>query len=1197
MLKKIAPFFLFSILLLALIGLAKLALQSNLSDQEGIIKFEEVLLEKQKAIKLRLDELVTIDRQGALSEHAEGFFNLKKSDQFSFYIYHNDELFYWSDNGVEVVDKQLNPGLNRLGNGYYWLEELIVDQSKYLGLIQLREEYWHENKYLKNRFTSEFRNSGFSGISSNPLENAQSIKIDNKQEFYLIPQNQINVFGENSTLAYAFFLLLLLATYGLIPYLVFQKRKSALLQLGLIAIFFLIYSFFSDSENIDHSFFQEQGISFFSFLTTPAHLLMLSLSGFLLFLSLKKFEYRSPISKNLISYFQLYFSFFLSLGLIQLIEKVVQLGKTPLHFQDLFSLNLNSYAYWFAFALLMLTAINILDSGAKQAQKKKPLAKVLITLVYLIMASYFYFTFGSDLLSLWLFPILLLYFFIEKFQIKAWSLMLLLSYLAAIQAMDIESALQEKEERVRVEKIKLLSEEKDLLTEHLFSEIQENIYKDSLNFSLLKRHDPINSEEYNDYLLETYFGDYLSRYDTRITVCRQNDSLIIDGQGQRVACVDYFFEKIKYEGDVISSTNLFQLQNLAGRIDYLAQLEFDIDSQLVSVFVEMSSNSFNQNEGYPELLIAENSLEGSIDLNNYSYAVYNKKNLVFRSGSFNYSTYPRIGELDEQSLYRYEYSGFDHLAYKKDRETIIVLSKKLYGFSDFLSALTYLLLFLTAIQLLFSFISPNLSFRILIDLQDFSARFQLFLVGSLMTALILFGLASVYYIQKQYQEKNFKQLSEKIRSVNIELEGKIGGLSTIDSTDVDYVSNYLVKFSNVFYSDINLYDKTGKLIASSRKEMYDKQLKSQQIHPLAFKGLVNDQKAEWIQEEHIGALGFISAYIPFRNIDNKVIAYLNLPYFAKQGELENEISSFMVSTITIYLGIFILSLFLAVILINQLSRPLVLIRKQISKVRLGSEIHLINWKGKDEIGTLVQEYNRMLIELAESAERLAQSEREGAWREMAKQVAHEIKNPLTPMKLSIQYLQKASEQGAEDIKERILSTSETLVEQIDSLSNIANEFSNFAKMPAKKYQEIDLIPLVQLAIDLFKNTENIVIKLETKLEEAFVYADKDQILRILNNLTKNSIQARDDDKALKILFTLSEHEGQWCLLIEDNGIGVPVDMRNNIFEPNFTTKSSGTGLGLAISKSIMEEMNGSIAILPSEKGATFELIFKKYLKT
>jgi nitrogen fixation/metabolism regulation signal transduction histidine kinase len=241
-------------------------------------------------------------------------------------------------------------------------------------------------------------------------------------------------------------------------------------------------------------------------------------------------------------------------------------------------------------------------------------------------------------------------------------------------------------------------------------------------------------------------------------------------------------------------------------------------------------------------------------------------------------------------------------------------------------------------------------------------------------------------------------------------------------------------------------------------------------------------------------------------------------------------------------------------------------------MRLGKTNEKIEYSQKDEIGQLVHEYNRMVDELAESASRLAQSERESAWREMARQVAHEIKNPLTPMKLSVQHLQRTLKESAD--KAMIDRITETLIQQIDSLSNIATAFSNFAKMPEAQPTRVDLKQVIEQVIDLYDDEGNIFLNADEN--DYPVFADRDQLSGVFSNLLKNAFQSVPGERRPRIEIFLRREGGRIITEIADNGSGIPEDQKDKIFIPNFTTKSSGMGLGLAIARNVVEEAQGTI---------------------
>lgn len=373
-------------------------------------------------------------------------------------------------------------------------------------------------------------------------------------------------------------------------------------------------------------------------------------------------------------------------------------------------------------------------------------------------------------------------------------------------------------------------------------------------------------------------------------------------------------------------------------------------------------------------------------------------------------------------------------------------------------------------------------------------------------------------------------------------------------------------------------------MGSSEDGIFKKGVISEKMDAVAFRKLSIMNEPEFIQDqERIGNLIYKSAYVPLKvrtELGEKTVAFLGIPYYSNKSNQRNDVSIFMSTLLNVYVFLLLIAVGIAIAVANSITKPLSKIGDKLKDVKIGKRNEPIEWTSKDELGTLIDEYNSMIAKLSASAEKLAQSEREDAWREMAKQVAHEIKNPLTPMKLSIQYLQHAyyrSEQ--EDIGPMLKKVCGTLIEQIDNLAQIASEFSNFAKMPRAENQEIELNQLVQSVLDLFSNKcreLNLDLNLSMPDEQYVVYADRNHLMRVLNNLVKNAIQAIPDERKGRIQVFVFRKDERAIIKVSDNGTGISKDKRDKVFVPNFTTKSSGTGLGLAISKSIIESVNGEI---------------------
>jgi nitrogen fixation/metabolism regulation signal transduction histidine kinase len=310
-----------------------------------------------------------------------------------------------------------------------------------------------------------------------------------------------------------------------------------------------------------------------------------------------------------------------------------------------------------------------------------------------------------------------------------------------------------------------------------------------------------------------------------------------------------------------------------------------------------------------------------------------------------------------------------------------------------------------------------------------------------------------------------------------------------------------------------------------------------------------------------------------------LLGYVNLPYFSREDDLKREISTFLIAFVNIYVLFLLIGALVTYLVSNYITSPLKLLALRIGRIRIGKTNEKLVWRREDEIGKLVAEYNRMLDELTISAEKLAVSERESAWREMAQQVAHEIKNPLTPMKLGVQYLQKAWEDRAEDWDIRLKRFSDALIAQIETLSAIASEFSYFARMPEPENEMINLDDLIRNALVIYKDVSAIRITFNPSFPVKWVYADRRQLLRVFSNLLNNAIEAIEAQSGTegKILMETEIREGEHCVCISDNGKGIKAEEADKIFQPNFTTRSGGAGLGLAIVKGIVHSIGGSIS--------------------
>ena len=374
--------------------------------------------------------------------------------------------------------------------------------------------------------------------------------------------------------------------------------------------------------------------------------------------------------------------------------------------------------------------------------------------------------------------------------------------------------------------------------------------------------------------------------------------------------------------------------------------------------------------------------------------------------------------------------------------------------------------------------------------------------------------------------------------------------------------------------EINIYSQEGKLLKSS-KESFSVDQVAPPIPKYILKLVRSSIEKRFVDIKTIDGIKNRSSYSQIKDDKFKPLGILNLPYVEDDGFYEKELNGFLIRLAQVYSFMLLVAFGLAYFLSTYITKSLKTISDKLGETSLNQKNEKIGVEASSkEINLLIKSYNAMVDELEISAVKLAQSEREEAWREMAKQVAHEIKNPLTPMRLTVQSFQRKFEPNDPEIQQKMKDYSETLIQQIDTMSAVASAFSNFASMPAQQNELLNVVEVVELALDIF-NEDYLVFEKES--EEIIAKIDRTQLIRIITNLVKNAIQAIPDQQETKsIVVRMKRNRKTVLITVKDNGIGIKEKDQNRIFEPKFTTKNSGMGLGLSIIKNIIENYKGSI---------------------
>lgn len=462
----------------------------------------------------------------------------------------------------------------------------------------------------------------------------------------------------------------------------------------------------------------------------------------------------------------------------------------------------------------------------------------------------------------------------------------------------------------------------------------------------------------------------------------------------------------------------------------------------------------------------------------------------------------------------------------------------------------------------------------------------------LISFAVTFGI-TIYDQKEQHEQYNDQRFLRKEEAVRESMDYVLAAGKDQISQDslISAFSDKICELAEVHDVFIALFDLRGQYRLSSNFIQMDSLGIPETINYTILKQL-SAGNTRAFTDENFGDGQYVLAYWYFNDQKGKPLLVTNVVY-EKSNDRLSQMNQFLRELAQSYILVFVLAAAVAFLLSRYITRSLAIITKRIQAVELGKHNAPIEWKEKDEIGALVKEYNRMLHELELSAEKLARSEREMAWREMAQQVAHEIKNPLTPMKLRMQQLVKTWEDQPENFNVRLKTFSQTMIEQIDALTRIANEFSNFAKMPKPQVESIDIYSLTESVVGLYAEKENTQITFRTVSPSTkTLLLDRDQTIRILNNLITNAIQAVPAERKAVIDVCIRGCKRGVLIRVNDNGVGISEAERQKIFVPNFTTKSTGTGLGLAMVRSMVNHVGGSVFFRSKGgKGASFYVFF------
>lgn len=713
--------------------------------------------------------------------------------------------------------------------------------------------------------------------------------------------------------------------------------------------------------------------------------------------------------------------------------------------------------------------------------------------------------------------------------------------------------------------------DRDYFGEYLLRETAEKISQDA--FSQLRIASPFLSRDaVRQKIRQIFMPSYFNKYDVEI--------YIFNAAGQPLNNrTNATFSQIigSYDGDSFRTAyeNVYFINSPSNDVTqkYLVKIPMSRMNSITGyVVLELSLKKIIPESVYPELLV-DNRTREFYRAQDISYAVYSDTSLLLSSGDFNYEKgfqreWLGISELHTVGISQ---GGFDHIAQEDENNRVAVVSSRRSELIFYLANFSFWLvlgLAIILVQLFFLGIQNYWQGEKLF----FSARIQLLLNAAFFLPLIIVSVTTLNLtnISSQIQLNNeyLNKAQAFATQLSIHLDNYLG-----DGSEDESLENQLTDLASLSNLDANVYNVSGEILASSQPLIFENNLVSGYIHPAARQEIADGNNLV-IQTENVGTLEYFVSYAALKAPrTGKLIGILGIPFFQSAYSLEKVQISILANILSIFAMIFIGLVILSYFVSQWLTFPLKFITQSLRRTSLIKTNQPLIWNADDEIGLMVKEYNQMLFKLGESKAELEHTQRERAWREIAQQVAHEIKNPLTPMKLTLQQLERSLHTNGLTT-EKTEKAVASLLTQVETLNEIASSFSSFAKMPDPVMQPLGLVSLLKRIVDLHSHAGELMF--ETDMKEAYVLGDEQLLGRTFSNIILNAFQSEQPGKAMEVRVRLMRENHNYVIAIADSGKGIQANEAERIFSPYFTTKHSGSGLGLAISKQAIEQMSGRI---------------------
>ncbi len=1121
----------------------------------------------------------------------------------SFFLMDSTGVLAWSKNQffpeARSADSLSGFQLAQNNSGDFLLRQWKIADTKILvSVIPLLRKYPISNRYLFPEWNEEIFGITQGSILNSANREGSIIHLNNQEVFrFKIESNNVESGYGSFALASASLLCFLLGVYFLVR-LVYSSKKFELGFIVLLVAFLLLRTIMLIYDYpggwFTSSVFDPQYFASSSYNSSIGDLFLnsiciLTICGYIFFtyhhwrllkyvLSLTGwFRYATGCFFILISFFSFLYPFLF-------VETIFHNSTIPLDITESIQFDWLRLLSWLSVLSGVISAFFFLHVFIRIA--KLIFSDRLHFLIALVLSGLlFTIYFLSASRDYWItLPVAAILFFILYLTNLTSSLRKLepstfIYFFVFISALGIQHGLSVRQfvqERRAESQIKFASNYligRDVLGEYLLNESTKRIRMDAFIQSRLNN--PfLTKSAIRQKIKQVYLNSYFDRYEAQIYLYNSAGEPLDNSSPETLSSFSDRFQNAsnatEYEG-----IYFIQPSDIDSNKRYLSIVPIYRADQIIGfVLIDLSLKRIIPQNVYPELLVDRRFAE-FFENSNRSFSFIKEGKILSSFGTFNYERNFDYSILKNADFYKsgINTDGYFHTGVEDISGQVAVITFASYpvfyvltNFSFFFVLGVFLLVITMTMYGLFSVIKGYK--------MNYAARIQLYIYLAFSLPLVVATITTLNRVSSSAEDELNRDFESKSRNMGEGILSSVEGYFKGTITKDDF-ENVLIDRAKITNSDITFYDRSGKYVASSQPLIVESQIMSTLMNPLVWEKILRDSPGSVIVDERIGSLHFNNCYVSLKSPESgDFLGILSVPFFDSANSLEDTQVNVLSNFLTVFTIIFILFSILSFYVVNSLTFPLRFITRILSRTTLSGANKPLEWKSNDEIGMMVSEYNKMVNNLEQSKIELARSQKESAWREIAKQVAHEIKNPLTPMKLTLQQMEHQLKLNKLD-DEKARTSINTLLTQVDILNEIASSFSAFARMPAPILAKLDLISLLKKCVNLYSDFEGGEVILKSTPGSAFVMGDEQLFSRIFSNIILNGLQSGQGEKVLVQVDLI--RDDNFCLVnIQDDGKGIEPDMINKVFLPYFSTKHSGSGLGLAISKQGIEQSGGEI---------------------